>query len=130
MSEFSNVIPETSFPECIRVGAVTYRVTQAIDEWQSIEHETQTKGYYGHTQHKKATIYLNPEASSGVTRLTLWHEVLHCVDEVMLGDPDWTKLNGDPEDKDAAEEIVVRMLESPTLVVLRDNPHLVAYLTA
>ncbi|AUG28751.1 MULTISPECIES: hypothetical protein [Microbacterium] len=117
-------------PTEIRVGVVTYRVTRDPAEWQGIEHRTQTKGYYGHSQHTEAVIYLNPEASADVTRLTLWHEVLHCLDEVAMGNPNWLKLSGHPDDNDAAEETVIRMWEAPTLAVLRDNPALVTYLTA
>lgn len=117
-------------PPAVRVGAVTYRVTASTDDWMRIEHRTQTKGYYGHSQHTEAVIYLNPEASLDVQRLTLWHELLHCLDETVMGDPDWQKLPAAPDDKDAAEELVIRMWEHPTLSVLRDNPDLVAYLTA
>ena len=119
-----------SLPETVTIGTVTYRITQDPGEWQTIEHQTQTKGYYGHTQHTEATIYLNPNAAPTVTRLTLWHEIFHCIDETALGDPDWRALNGNPEDKAAAEETVIRMLEHPTLAVLRDNPDLVEYLVA
>lgn len=75
-------------------------------------------------------IYLSPECTPAVNRLTLWHEILHCLDEVLMGNPDWRNLGGAPESKYDAEEIVVRMWEHPTLAVLRDNPELVAYLTA
>jgi len=117
-------------PSTIRVGTVTFRVTVDRDDWMRIEHKTQTKGYYGHTENREAMIYLNPDGAPDVTRLTLWHEVLHCLDETVMGDPNWLELAGKPEDMDAAEEVVIRMLEHPTLAVLRDNPALVAYLTA
>lgn len=117
-------------PSTIRVGVVTYTVATDRDSWMRIEHKTQTKGYYGHSEHTEAHIYLNPDAAPDVTRLTLWHEILHCLGETVMGDPNWRELGGNPEDKDAAEEVVIRMLEHPTLAVLRDNPELVAYLTA
>lgn len=120
----------TAIPETIQVGVVTYVVTQSEDDWMRIEHTTQTKGYYGHSEHQPAVIYLNPGANEAVTRLTLWHEILHCLDETVMGNPDWTKLNGNPEDRDDAEETVIRMWEHPTLAVLRDNPQLVTYLTS
>lgn len=122
--------PESSMPAELRIGTVVYKVTVDADDWMRIEHSTQSKGYYGHTHHKSATIYLNPESTPDVLRLTLWHEVLHAVAETMMGSPDLRALPGAPESKDDAEEAVIRMLEHPTLVVLRDNPELVAYLTA
>lgn len=117
-------------PASVRIGVVTYRVTTDPSDWQSIVHKTQTKGFYGHSQHTEAVIYLNPEANPDVTRLTLWHEILHCLDETVMGNPNWLRLGDQPEDRDAAEEVVIRMWEAPTLAVLRDNPDLVAYLTS
>lgn len=127
---FAALPPALRVPSTVRVGTVTYRVTTDRDAWMRIEHSTQTNGYFGHSQHREAIIYLNPDAAPEVNRLTLWHEVLHALDETVMGNPDWRSLNGDPQDADAAEETVVRMLEHPTLAVLRDNPSLVAYLTA
>jgi len=114
-------------PTSIRVGAVTYTVSLDPDEWVKIEHQTQTNGYYGHTQNTPARIFINPEASPDVVRLTLWHEVMHALCETTMGSPGWDHLG---KDKDAREEAVIRKFEHPTLQVLRDNPDLVAYLTA
>jgi hypothetical protein len=44
-----------------------------------------------------------------------------------MGSPDWRGLGKEKVDR---EEAVVRAFESPTLLVLRDNPDVVAYLTA
>lgn len=112
-------------PTTVRVGQVEYRVTSDADEWLKVEHRTQTKGYYGHTLHTEAVIYLNPDAAPTVARLTLWHEVLHAVLEAAAGAPDWENFG---EDKDAREEALIRRLEAPTLNVLADNPELAAYL--
>ncbi len=125
----ATVMAAPALPTTIRVGAVEYTVTQDRDEWMKIEHETQTKGYYGHSHHKDAKIYLNPDAAESVTRLTLLHEVLHCLTESAMGAPvfDTATLG---EERDDREERIVRMFEAPLLNVLRDNPELVAYLTA
>jgi hypothetical protein len=112
-------------PESLLIGTVAYRVTIDPDDWMRIEHETKTGGYYGHTQHRTAMIYLNPGATPDVTRLTLWHEVLHALAEAAMGSPEWRKLGGT---KDEREERVIRTIEAPTLAVLRANPQLVAYL--
>ena len=116
-------------PASVRIGTVAYRITNAPDEWMRVEHSTQTKGYYGHTQNTEAMIYLNPGATPDVQRLTLWHEILHALAETVMGSPDFRNLPGAPESKDAAEEAVIRMWEHSTLAVLRDNPDLVAFLT-
>jgi hypothetical protein len=117
-------------PATVQIGTVAYRVTATPDDWMRIEHATQRKGDYGHASHNDAVIYVNPETPPDVQRLTLWHEVLHCLNETVMGDPSWLALSGNPETLLAAEEVVVRMWEHPTLAVLRDNPELVAYLTA
>lgn len=114
-------------PASIRVGSVTYRVTIDPDEWMRYEHENQSKGDYGHTWHATATILINPESTPDVARLTLWHEIQHALCETCMGSPDWLNLG---ENKDDREEAIVRAIESPTLLVLRDNPALVAYLTS
>lgn len=116
-----------SIPGSIRAGVVTYRVTTDSGEWLEIEHRTQTSGYYGHTEHHGAVIYLNPALGAEVMRLTLWHEVMHALAEVAMGSPDWTKLGKSKKDR---EESVIRHWEHPVVAVLRDNPELVAYLTA
>lgn len=121
---------QPSMPTTIVVGTVPYTVTADADEWMRIEHSTRTNGYYGHTQNREAVIFLNPNTSPEVQRLTLWHEVLHALSESVMGAPDYRNLPGAPESKEDAEEATVRMWEHPTLAVLRDNPELVAYLTA
>jgi len=113
-------------PEHVQVGAITYRVSSDPDEWMRYEHDERVSGNYGATHHKSATILLNPESTDDVTRLTLWHEVLHAMSETLMGAPEWRHLG---KDRTTREESVVRLLESPTLTILRDNPDLVAYLT-
>jgi hypothetical protein len=114
-------------PASVIVGSIAYRVTIDPDEWMRYEHENQCKGYYGSTNHTQALILLNPESTPDVTRQTLWHEVMHAMCETVMGAPDWHGLGKGKIDR---EEAVVRAVESPTLLVLRDNPEFVAYLTA
>lgn len=115
----------SDLPKEIRIGTVTYTVHQDADTWLKYEHSSQTSGFYGATQFRTAEIFLNPEMTPEQTRLTLWHEVLHALNQTVMGDPDWTKLHKDPTQ---AEEIMVRRLEHPTLAVLRDNADLALYL--
>lgn len=114
-----------TFPEFITVGSVSYRLTDDPVDWQKIENKTMRKGDYGHMDSLTATIYLNPEQADDVKRLTVWHEALHAMLETVCGAPAW-KLKGNPDER---EEAVIRILESPTLLLLQDNPDLVDYLT-
>lgn len=127
MNTTSNVVivPEPVMPRTIKIGVVTYTVIVDEDGWVNIEHETQTKGYYGHTKNATSEIFINPKSSTDVARRTLWHEVMHALCETAMGSPDWTNLG---DEKDDREELIIRRLEHPTLQVLRDNPGLVAYL--
>jgi len=117
----------SDIPSTVRVGSITYTVTIDPDAWMRYEHENQSRGDYGYTNHTRALILIDPNATPDVTRQTLWHEVLHAACEVTMGSPDWRGLGKEKVDR---EEAVVRAFESPTLLVLRDNPGLVAYLTA
>lgn len=112
-------------PASVLIGSVTYRVTADPGEWMRSEHELQRKGDYGHCDCSTAVIYINPASSPDVARQSLWHEVLHCLCETVMGAPQWRHLG---EGRLEREEFVVRSIESPTLLVLRDNPDLAAYL--
>jgi len=114
-------------PTSVIIGSVTFRVTINPDDWMRIEHKNQSKGNYGFTGYHEATIYINPESTPDTQRLTLWHEVMHAMCEAVMGSPDWHGLG---KEKSAREEAVVSAFESPIVLVLRDNPALVAYLTA
>lgn len=113
-------------PTRITVGVATYRITTDPDDWMRIEHETQLKGYYGHTKHENTTIYLNPDLPTSVLRLSLWHEVMHALAETCMGAPKFGNLG---KGREVREETIIRAWEHPTLAVLRDNPQLVAFLT-
>lgn len=119
-------LTKNTCPESVKVGTVTYRITRDPDDWLRIEHERQTKGYYGHTSHQTPVIYLNPDAAEDVTRMTLWHEVMHALCEAAMGAPDWRHLGNARDDR---EEAVIRKFEAPIVDVLANNPELVAYLT-
>lgn len=114
-------------PGKVRVGTVTYRVTADPDEWTRFEHRERKSGFFGHSDHLGAVIYVCPDTPPDVQRLTLWHEVLHAAHCVMMGRLDWSDIGDTADDR---EETVIRRWEHPTLAVLRDNPKLAAYLLA
>ena len=127
MAEKAPEIMPGNIPASVRIGAVTYTITIDPDAWMRYEHENQSKGYYGHTEHRPATILINPDSTPDVVRLTLWHEIQHALCETVMGSPNWLDLG---ETKNDREEAVIRAFESPTLLVLRDNPDLADYLTS
>jgi len=115
--------PTAKLPTAVIVGAVTYTVTADPADWVVLGRAD----LLGHCDHNLALILLNPTSAPDVLRLTLWHEVLHAAINAAAGSPPWKHLGGSKEHR---EETVVRRLESPTLMVLRDNPDLAAYLVA
>lgn len=118
---------QVEMPDTVLIGSVVYDVTTDPIDWLLYEHANQSKGCYGHTDSMAAVIYVSPDTSSDNQRLTLWHEVMHALCETVMGSPAWLDLGDSNGDR---EERVIRSFESPTLLVLRDNPELVAYLTA
>jgi len=116
-----------NIPDTVRVGSITYRVTIDLDEWVRFEHANKRSGFVGHTDNAMAIIYINPECAPEVVRSTLWHEVMHALCYTVIGSSDWRHLGKEKSDR---EEAVVAAFESPIVCVLRDNPQLVAYLTA
>lgn len=111
------------YPRRIRVGTVTYRVSDTPEDWAAADNPT---GKVGESDHVNALIRIKPGMAPDAARITLWHEVLHALMWSVLGGPRWDHLG---DDEEAREEFIVARLEHATLAVLRDNPGLVAYLT-
>lgn len=109
-------------PPSVRVGTVTYRISNTPEDWADA---TDATGKVGETDHIAGLIRLKPGMTGGVLRITLWHEVIHAMMWAVLGGPKWDNLG---DDEEAREEFIVARMEHPTLAVLRDNPALVHYL--
>ena len=116
------LISKPTMPPSVRVGTVTYRISNTPEDWA---HATDATGKVGETDHTAGLIRLKPGMTGGVLRITLWHEVIHALMWAVLGGPKWDNLG---DDEEAREEFIVARMEHPTLAVLRDNPALVRYL--
>lgn len=57
-------------PVAVVVGSIIYRISSTPGDWMRIEHKVQSKGDYGHTDNLLATIYINPDSTPDVARLT------------------------------------------------------------
>lgn len=106
----------TEMPKSVKVGPYTYAVSTDEAAIRKFEHEKQSR-HAGHTSHSELAIHVDPHNAAGYQRDTLWHEVLHCIVNVVNLQP---KLS---------EEEIICTISHMTLAVLRDNPDLVAYLT-
>ena len=97
-------------PTSIKVGPVTYDV------------RVQNMGDRGQTDPETGVITIADHLGPGRARVTLLHEVMHAM-HLHCGA---VIINSD--DADDCEENLIRLWSGPLLMVLRDNPALVAYL--
>lgn len=114
----------TALPATVTVGPHRYAVGRD-------EHSTQVclavdSHCVGRTVHSDLAIHLRADLAPSFERETTLHEVLH---EVLHSVCSLAGLQGD-DDLDPHEERIVAALAPALLQVLRDNPGLLAYLTA
>lgn len=106
--------PRITFPQRIKVGPLTYRVKL----WK--KRPADNARNWGLCDRESCTILIHERLSRPRFREVLLHEVMHaCYDTSGLTLKD-----------DCPEEMVVNDLSFALLGVLRDNPDLVAFLTA
>jgi predicted SprT family Zn-dependent metalloprotease len=100
-------------PDTVRIGAAEYTIRRRkMDD------------LYGHTEHIKARIELDTRQADTHIRDTMLHEVLHVVFHqagLAATVDNWTH---------DFEELMVTVLTPWLLSAIRDNPQLVAFLTA
>lgn len=112
--EFDSLSRSVSIPKSVKVGTITYEIVSDDKEQFS------DRGYefaYGETICKDQKIILHPENASGIQKITLFHEIFHCV-------LDGTPLMLSSEE----EERIIRALDSGLLNVLQQNPLVSNYL--
>lgn len=100
-------------PTSLKVGPYDYRITvdAALDDG----------GLRGITDTDEHYIRLNPKLPPGLMRTTLLHEALHAVA---------TSGAAINQDDKLPQETWISRIEAPLAALLRDNPQLVAFLTA
>jgi len=112
-------------PSSLRVGHATYSV--AVDTAQIHEANTDAgSNLAGFSNGASQRIVLREDNAPDYQAETLLHEVLHQCLRVSSCRPDDDSKAGLPD----VEERAVAAMAGPLLAVLRDNPGLVAYLTA
>jgi hypothetical protein len=102
-------------PETVIVGPFVYEVVCDITQWNN---ENQDAGTMGLTYSQKLKIVLKPGIVPTQMADTLWHEVKHAIIDLFQHD----------EHGAWDEEEWVTKTASLEIMVLRDNPDLVAYL--
>lgn len=109
-----------NLPKKIRVGSQIWEITE-----QKRKHNSEfLDGTYAYTVDKDNTIVLDAEMAHSIRRVTLFHEVLHAIRFVFGG-------SFKPKRDTTYEEwehYWIGLYEEPVLMVLRDNPELLAFL--
>jgi len=122
-------------PASIHVGAVTYQVILDAAEVKAFSDRTAVSGeWIAFSDHDKLIIGINPDRASDANRVDLVHEILHCALRASGAHPNtYADTVYEARDRDGGinvEEYTVAAMVGPLLSTLRDNPALVAYLTA
>ena len=106
-------------PKEIKVGSQIFKVVSRDPANDGMLHEA-----VGYSLDDENLIVLSSRLGESKKRQTLMHEVLHCLKFAFYaGHHPLTK------DLDTWEHFFIHLYEEPLVMVLRDNPELVKYLT-
>ena len=107
-------------PTKIKVGSQTWQVMEKTRKSDlSLSEDS-----FGYTLPRENLIILDSSMSESRKRQTLLHEILHAI-KFSFGSPVTPKKTDEPE---IWEHYYIAMYEEGLLLVLRDNPGLLAYL--
>jgi hypothetical protein len=123
-------------PSTVRVGPVRYRILFDADEIKRVSDEADLEAdseWTAFSDHRVNIIGIDPKSHPDQQRASLVHELLHCCLRFSGAWPNtYAKLTAKAgKDYDIpVEEFTVGATAYPLLSVLRDNPELLAWLTA
>ena len=107
-------------PKTVKLGTQIWEITEQKRKHNSDFHE----GTYAYTIDKNNTIVLDIDMSESVKRVTLFHELLHAIRFIFGGQFQPPRGTTYLE----WEHYWIGLYEEPVVMMLRDNPDLVAYL--
>lgn len=108
-----------TFPAKVKIGSQIWEISE-----QKRKHSV-TNNHFGFTSTSNNVIVLDSEQAPSMKRVTLFHELLHAIKITFGG-------SYEPSSKtpfDELEHFFIGLYEEPVVLMLRDNPQLVAYLT-
>lgn len=106
-------------PSNVRIGSQVWEISE-----QKRKHASDDE-HYGFTNAKDNTIVLDADLQLSMKRTTLVHEILHAIG-ITFGGSFKPAKNTDYADM---EHYWIGIYEEPLVMVLRDNPQLVEFLT-
>ena len=107
-------------PAIVQIGSQTWQIVERTKNFDGMLDE----GSYGYTLHRENMIVLDATCAPSRKRQTLLHEILHAI-RYSFGNPTIPKKT---DDADVWEHYYIAMYEEGILLVLRDNPEILAYL--
>lgn len=110
----------TRLPSSVRIGPVRYRITEDINDFHKSTHRLEAGEANGVCDNEQLLIVINPEVDPQYKRTILMHEIIHACFSV-AGQP---RL----DDQDANEERFIQSIDAWLVLVLRDNPRVLAYI--
>lgn len=110
-----------TLPKTVTVGNVTYEIKATKEAIATVSVKCRHE-LSGHCDYEAQVIALDPDMGPDTTKEVLVHELLHAACRAAGADP------VEDDDKNQEERYVLPMAPS-LLLVLRQNPSLVKYLT-
>lgn len=108
-------------PSSIKVGPRLYTVHSDEVSYRKLSNDT-NRELEGHSNHPEERIVLRPGRNANWTADTVLHETLHAI--INLHGVDLRNV----KDLDELEEYIVSVMSPLLLMVMRDNPQMLAFL--
>lgn len=106
------------FPSTVKIGSQIWEITE-----QKRKHSV-TNNHFGFTSTANNVIVLDSEQADTMKRVTLFHELLHAIRITFGG----SFVPSSKTEYDDWEHYFIGLYEEPVILMLRENPDLVAYL--
>lgn len=110
----------TRLPRSVRIGPLVWAVSEDEAEFHKATHRLDNIGANGVCDTEKITIHINPDVSPQYKREVFHHEIMHAC-FATAGQPPL-------DDEDCNEERFIQVTSPWYLLMLRDNPRVLAYL--
>lgn len=113
-----------SIPKSLKIGPYTYSITEDKAKMAKKQVELKASGQFGLLDPREQCIYIDQDIHPQSKRTTLLHEALHAVCGISA------LRQAEDEEGRVTEEQFIESVDSGIVLLLRDNPELVAYLTS
>ena len=107
-------------PKQVRIGTQVWKIVQRSRTNDGMLGEDN----FGYTLNKENVIVIDSQIAPSRKKQTLMHEILHAI-RFTFGNPNTPKKT---EDIDVWEHFFIASYEEGLLLVIRDNPNVLAYL--